>query len=148
MKLENIDVSKLQLAHIPKFGKCPCELCDDGCFDRAGYEHHDECPRNRLKRPTVSQFDRYPQSHYQSTFVAARNAAGEPEDHRRQPFPPAAENEIPISFKHAPMSGLSAQREHFQPPPPGKHKPGSMAPKKQVGRVTLIIHRFTSSSFS
>ncbi|CAF4759544.1 unnamed protein product, partial [Rotaria magnacalcarata] len=32
-------------------------------------------------------------------------------------IPPPADNEIPISFKHASMSGISTQREHYQPPP-------------------------------
>ncbi|CAF0738863.1 unnamed protein product [Rotaria sordida] len=117
MKLENIDVSKLQLTDLPKFDKCPCELCDDGCFDRAGYEHHPECRRKTVQRTKLPLALRCPLSHYQATFQAATNVSGGPADHRRQPCPPVPDNEIPISFKNVPMSGLSSQRDHYQPPP-------------------------------
>jgi len=132
MKLENVNVAKLQLGDLPKFNRCPCELCDDGCFDRAGYEHHPNCQRKSgLREKLPLQFP-CPVSHYKATFLAPKNAAGKPEDHRRKPFSPPPENEIPISFKNAPMSGLTSQRDSYPPPPPGSIKKSSMKASKQV----------------
>ena len=132
MKLENVDVAKLQLTDLPKFDKCPCELCDDGCFDRAGYQHHPECRRKQVQRTKLPLNLRCPLSHYKSTFQAATNVSGGPADHRRQACPPPRDNEIPIAFKNAPMSGLSSQRDHYQPPPADSIRKASPAAVKQV----------------
>lgn len=117
MKLENVDASKLKLSDLPKFDKCPCELCDDGCFDRAGNEHHPECRRRGPKRTQLPSMARCPLSHYKGSFLAATTITNEPVSHRRQAIPPPPDNQIPISFKNAPMSGVSTQRQHYQPPP-------------------------------
>jgi hypothetical protein len=132
MKLENIDVSKLQLADLPKFDKCPCELCDDGCFDRGGGEHNPECQRRPIQRTKLPFALRCPVSHYTATFQPATNITGGPAIHRRQPIPPPPDNEIPISYKNAPMSGLSSQRDHYPPPPPDSLKKTVTTSVKQV----------------
>jgi hypothetical protein len=132
MKLENVDVAKLQLADLPKFDKCPCELCDDGCFDRAGNKHHPECRRRLPQRSKLPLAARCPLSHYQGTFLAATSVSGGPADHRRHPCPPAPDNEILTSFKNVPMSGVSSQKDHYQPPPPGIIKQKAVEPTKQV----------------
>jgi hypothetical protein len=132
MKLENVDVAKLQLADLPKFDKCPCELCDDGCFDRAGNKHYPECQRKPVQRSKLSLALRCPLSHYKATFQAATNVSGGPADHRRHPFPPPPDNEIPISFRNAPMSNLSSQRDHYQSPPSDAIKKTSTTSVKQV----------------
>lgn len=138
MKLDNIDLSRLDIEQIPKFDKCPCELCDDGCFDRAGHRHHPECRRKGLKKSNLSLNLRCPLTHYQSTFLSAVSPSGHGEDHRRQPCPPPADNEIPTSFRNVPMQSLSSQREHFQPPPRG-------ALKRNVDVQTKQVRRFLSS---
>ncbi|CAF4250040.1 unnamed protein product [Rotaria sp. Silwood2] len=138
MKLENVDVAKLQLTDLPKFERCPCELCDDGCFDRAGYQHHPECQRKPVQRTKLSLALRCPLSHYQATFQAATNESGEPANHRRQPCPPAPDNEIPISFKNAAMTGLSSQRDHYQPPPLSNIKNPSTTHMKPKNNSLLI----------
>ena len=130
MKLETVDVAKLQLADLPKFSKCPCELCDDGCFDRAGNKHHPECQRRAAQRSKLSLATSCPLSHYQGTFLAATLASGGTAHHRRQPCPPAPNNEIPTSFKNAPMSNISMQRDHYQPPPSVTKEKLSMAANK------------------
>jgi hypothetical protein len=132
MKLENIDVSKLQLADLPKFDKCPCELCDDGCFDRGGGEHNPECQRRPIQRTKLPLALRCPVSHYTATFQPLTNITGGPAIHRRQPISPPPDNEIPISYKNAPMSGLSSQRDHYPPPPPGSLKKTVTTSVKQV----------------
>ncbi|CAF3579036.1 unnamed protein product [Rotaria sp. Silwood1] len=137
MKLENVDVSKLQLADLPKFNKCPCELCDDGCFDRAGNEHHPECQRRAPQRSKLPLTTRCPLSHYKGSFLAATLASGGTTHHRRYPCPPAPDNEIPTSFKNAPMSGLSSQRDHYQPPPPNIKKEKTAAPIKQPDHLLI-----------
>ena len=116
MKLDNVNVSKLQLADLPKFNKCPCELCDDGCFDRAGNQHHPECRRRPLQRSKLSLEARCPLSHYKETFLAATSISSPSPNYRRYPCPPAPDNEIPTSFKNAPMSVVSSQRDHYQTP--------------------------------
>lgn len=138
MKLENVDLSKLQLTDLPKFDKCPCELCDDGCFDRAGGEHHPNCRRKAVQRTQLPAAYRCPVSHYKSTFVPVTSVSGGPADHRRQPCPPPPDNEIPIAFKHAPMSGVSSQRDHYPPPPPDSLKKTSPAAVKQVFLMEVI----------
>jgi len=132
MKLENVDLSKLQLADLPKFDKCPCELCDDGCFDRAGGEHYPGCQRKPIQRTKLPLALRCPLSHYKATFQAATNISGGPADHRRQPCPPPPDNEIPISYKHGSMSGQSSQRDDYPPPPPDSFKKTMTKPVKQV----------------
>jgi hypothetical protein len=132
MKLENVDVAKLQLDDLPKFDKCPCELCDDGCFDRTGYTHHPECRRKQVQQRKIPLALRCPLSHYKSTFQAATTVSGGPADHRRQACLPPPDNEIPISFKNAPMLALSSQRDHYQPPPPDSIKKLPMTSVKQV----------------
>jgi hypothetical protein len=132
MKLENVDVAKLQLSDLPKFNKCPCELCDDGCFDRAGNKHYPECQRQPQQRSKLSLATRCPLSHYKGIFLAATSAPGSSADHRRYPCHPPPDNEIPISFRNVPMSGVSSQKEDYQPPPPGITKQKSAAPTKQV----------------
>lgn len=130
MKLENVDVAKLQLADLPKFDKCPCELCDDGCFDRAGNKHHPECRRRQPQRSKLSQAARCPLSHYQGTFLAA---SGKTPIHRRLACLPAPDNEILTSSKTIPMSTISSQKDHYQPPPPGSiSKPKDVKSDKQV----------------
>ena len=137
MKLENIDAAKLQLEKIPKFETCPCELCDDGCFDRAGYKHHPQCRRKASQRTKFSRATRCPLTHYQATFLAAIDPTGKPEDHRRYPFPPPRDNEIPISFSNGSMSGLSSQQEHYQAPPVNAIKKRSELPVKQVSALSI-----------
>jgi hypothetical protein len=132
MKLENVDVAKLKLTDLPKFDKCPCELCDDGCFDRAGNKHHPECRRRLPQRSKLPLVARCPLSHYQGTFLAATSKSGEPADHRRHPCPPAPDNEILISSKNVPMSGISSQKDHFQPPPLGIKKEKAIEHAKPV----------------
>jgi len=133
MKLENVDVAKLQLADVPKFDKCPCELCDDGCFDRAGNKHRPECRRQLPQRSKLPLAARCPLSHYQGTFLAATSVSGGPANHRRHPFPPAPDNDIfTSSFKNTPMSDVSSQRDHYQPPPPDSIKQKLVKPAKQV----------------
>ena len=133
MKLENVDLSKLRLADLPKFEKCPCELCDDGCFDRAGGEHFPECKRTVVQRTKLPLALRCPLTHYKATFQPITNIIGGPADHRRQPCPPPPDNEIPIAFKHAPMLGTSSQKDHYPPPPPESLKRISpVASVKQV----------------
>lgn len=122
MKLENVDLSKLQLNDLPKFEKCPCELCDDGCFDRARYEHYPGCQRKPVQRTNLPSNFRCPLSHYKATFQATTTASGRPIDHRRQPCPPPPDNEIPISFRNAPMVSTSVQHDHYQPPAPSNIK--------------------------
>ena len=141
MKLENIDVAKLQLEKIPKFETCPCELCDDGCFDRAGYKHHPECRRKASQRTKASRATRCPLTHYQATFLAAIDPQGQPEDHRRYPFAPPPDNDIPISFRNGSMSGLSSQQAHYQAPPLNALKKG---PEVPVKRVTVEFLFFTA----
>ena len=137
MKLENIDATKLQLEKIPKFETCPCELCDDGCFDRAGYKHHPQCRRKASQRAKFSRATRCPLTHYQATFLAAIDPTGKPEDHRRYPFPPPPDNEIPIAFSNGSMSGLSSQQEHYQAPPVNAIKKRSELPVKQVSALSI-----------
>ena len=116
MKLDNVDLKQLRVENLPKFNKCPCELCDDGCFDRARLKHHPECQRQQdIKRTQLPRSVRCPLTHYQSTFLAAVGPSGRPEDHRRSLCLPPPDNEIPISFKNAPMVGQSSQREHYKP---------------------------------
>ncbi len=118
MKLENVDIAKLRVGDLPKFDKCPCELCDDGCFDRAGNKHHPECRRKPPQRSKLSLATRCPLSHYQGTFLPPRSSSGKPIDHRRHLCPPAPDNEIITASKNVPMSSISSQREHYPPPPP------------------------------
>ena len=132
MKLENVNVAKLQLSDVPKFNKCPCELCDDGCFDRAGYEHHPDCQRKFLKKDKLPLEFPCPISHYKATFQVPTNKSGKPADHRRKACSPPPENEIPIAFKNVPMSGLTSQRDHYQPPPKNSLKRASTNSFKQV----------------
>ena len=140
MKLENVDLSKLQLSDLPKFDKCPCELCDDGCFDRAGGEHHPGCRRKAIQRTTLPSTYRCPVSHYKSTFLPVTDISGGPADHRRQACPPPPDNEIPIAFKHAPMSGISSQRDHYPPPPSDSLKKTSpVASVKQVASLKKTL---------
>jgi len=133
MKLENVDLSKLQLSDLPKFDKCPCELCDDGCFDRAGGEHYPGCQRKPIQRTKLPLALRCPLSHYKATFQPITNISGGPANHRRQPIPPPPDNEIPISFKNVPMSHTSSQRDDYPPPPPDSlKKPPINTSVKQV----------------
>lgn len=132
MKLENIDLTKLQLSDLPKFDKCPCELCDDGCFDRAGGEHFPECQRKKTATKKVSSKFRCPLSHYKATFQPITGLSGGPADHRRQPCPPPPDNEIPIAFKHLPMTKVSSTHEHFPPPPADSLKRTSSISAKAV----------------
>ena len=137
MKLDNIDLAQLQVEQLPKFDKCPCELCDDGCFDRAGYQHHPECRRKLSQKSKLSQNIRCPLTHYQSTFLSTVSPSGQPEDHRRHPCPPPRDNDIPISFKNVPMDKLSSQRDHYQAPPPGALKKSTDAPVRQVDNLVI-----------
>ncbi|CAF1360382.1 unnamed protein product [Rotaria magnacalcarata] len=138
MKLENVDATKLKIGDLPKFNKCPCELCDDGCFDRAGNEHYPECRRRGPQRTQLPHGARCPLSHYKGSFLAATTIFSGASPHRRQAIPPPADNEIPISFKHASMSGISTQREHYQPPPNmPKDKENVPVAAKQVDHLTL-----------
>ncbi len=132
MKLENVDIAKLQLGDLPKFDKCPCELCDDGCFDRAGNKHHPECRRQQPQRSKLPLATRCPLSHYQGTFLAATSVNGVPASFRRHPCPPAPDNDILTAPKKEPMSGISSQKEHYQPPPPGTIQPKVVKSTKQV----------------
>lgn len=132
MKLENVDVAKLQLADLPKFDKCPCELCDDGCFDRAGNKHHPECRRQQPQRTKISLAARCPLSHYQGTFLAATSGSGGAATRRRHPFPPAPDNDILTASKNIPMSTISSQKDHYQPPPTGSIKQQVVKSDKQV----------------
>ena len=129
MKLDNVDLAKLKLADIPKFNKCLCELCDDGCFEKSGKEHHLECRHRLPQRTKLPLAARCPLSHYQGTFLPTASLS---DDHRRQPCPAAPDNEIPISFKNVPMSSVSVQKEHYPPPPSGITKQKPVAPPKQV----------------
>jgi hypothetical protein len=148
MKLDNVDVAKLKLDDLPKFDKCPCELCDDGCFERAGNEHHPECRRRPPQRSQLSLAARCPLSHYKRTFLAAKSASGGPADHRRHPCLPPPDNEIPTSFKNAPMSGVTSQRDHYQPPPAGTTKQKSASPAKHVcSGVFFSFEYFNRISF-
>jgi hypothetical protein len=132
MKLENVDVAKLQVGDLPKFDKCPCELCDDGCFDRAGNKHHPECRRRLPQRSKLPLAARCPLSHYQGTFLAATAVSGRPAGHRRHPILPAPDNQILTSSKKIPMSIVTSQKDDYQPPPPGIVKQKSFQPAKQV----------------
>ena len=132
MKLEKVDVDKLHIEDLPRFDKCPCELCDDGCFDRSGYQHHPECRRKPVQRTDLPLTLRCPLSHYKATFQAATTVSGRAADHRRKPCSPAPDNEIPISFKNVPISGLSSQRDHYQPPPANSITKSSTMHTKQV----------------
>ena len=139
MKLENVDVAKLRLVDLPKFDKCPCELCDDGCFDRAGNKHHPECRRKlkqqRSKLPLVT---RCPLSNYQGTFLATSSTSGGPAEYRRHPCPPAPDNDILKASKNVPMSLISSQKEDYQTPPTGAAKQATVKPIKKV----LLFDRF------
>ena len=88
--------------------------------------------KNKYKKQKYLHYFVVHSQHYKSTFQAATNISGGPADHRRQACLPPPDNEIPISFKNAPMSGLSSQRDHYQPPPPDSIKKLSPAPVKQV----------------
>jgi len=132
IKLEKYKVDKLQLSDVPKFNKCPCELCDDGCFDKAGNKHYPECQRRQAQKSKLPLGARCPLSHYKGTFLAATSTHDGSVDHRRHPCLPAPDNEIPISFRNFPMSAISSQKEHYQPPPPGITKQRLSAPPKQV----------------
>lgn len=142
MKLDNVDLDKLKLADIPRFGKCPCELCDDGCFEKCGNEHYPGCKHRLEPRTKLSSAARCPLTHYQDTFVPPT------EDHRRQPFSPVPDNEIPTSFKNVSMSTVSSQRVHYPPPPVGTARQKPASPAKQVcfsSRLRLmIVARFLS----
>jgi len=117
MKLENVDITKLKINNLPKFDKCPCELCDDGCLDRAGLKHHPECRRKLPKRTQLPAAFRCPLSHYKGIFLAATSTSAEPVDHRRHPCVPPPDNDILPVSKHIPMVGISSQKDHYQPPP-------------------------------
>ncbi|CAF4026450.1 unnamed protein product [Adineta steineri] len=132
MKLDNLNnLSKLKLADIPKFTKCPCELCDDGCFEKCGNEHYPGC-KNRLEpRSKLSLAARCPLSHYQGTFLAPT------ENHRRELCPPVPDNEIPTSFINVPMSTINTQKEHYPPPPAGIKKPKPVSPAKQSDKYIV-----------
>lgn len=133
MKLENINLKELRSENLPKFDNCPCELCDDGCFDRNKLEHNPSCKRKLIvkKSETFSKLRKCPLTHYQMTFKSFLDPTGKGEDHRRELCPPPADNEIPISFANHPMSGLTAQREHFQAPrPTGVVKPAKPSVRK------------------
>ncbi|CAF0962145.1 unnamed protein product [Adineta steineri] len=149
MKLENVNVDKLQLTDLPKFNKCPCELCDDGCFDRAGYEHHPDCKRLSSRRDKLALQFPCPISHYKDTFQVQKSASGKPIDHRRKICSPAPENEIPISFKNSPMAGMTSQRDHYQPPPRNSSKNAPTRPIKQKNNVMFIrtVPMETKSSY-
>ncbi|CAF0836200.1 unnamed protein product [Adineta ricciae] len=138
MKLENVNVTKLQPCDVPKFEKCPCELCDDGCFDRAGYEHHPDCKRQFSKKEKLQLEFPCPISHYKATYQVPTNKYGKPADHRRKPFSPPPENEIPIAFKNAPLSSLTSQRDHYQPPPKNSIKRASTNSFKQKGNFAFL----------
>ncbi|CAF3519050.1 unnamed protein product [Rotaria sordida] len=137
MKLENVDITKLQLGDLPKFNKCPCELCDDGCFDRAGNKHYPECQRQVPQQSKLSLAARCPLSHYKGSFLAATLPSGGTTQHRRHPCPPPRDNEIPISFKNVPMSGLSSQRDDYQPPPANITKEKMVVPVKQPDHILI-----------
>jgi hypothetical protein len=143
MKLDNVDIGKLKLADIPRFNKCLCELCDDGCFEKSGHEHHPDCPHRLPQRTKLPLAARCPLSRYQETFLPT----SEPTDHRRQPCLAAPDNEIPISFKNVPMSSVSSQKEHYPPPPTGITKQKPVSPPKQVffsiefNRILFLPHR-------
>lgn len=149
MKLENVNVEKLQLSDLPKFNKCPCELCDDGCFDKAGNKHYPECQRRQPQKSKLPLVARCPLSHYKGTFLGATSSApSRSADYRRHPCLPPPDNEIPISFRNFPMSGISSQKEHYQPPPSGITKQKSAAPAKQVflffkefNRISVVFFR-------
>ncbi|CAF3335042.1 unnamed protein product [Rotaria socialis] len=149
MKLENVDVAKLQLNDLPKFDKCPCELCDDGCFDRAGYEHYPQCRQKPVQRTKLPINLRCPLSHYKATFKSPTYPAGGSAHQRRQPFPPAPDNEIPISFKNATMSGVSSQRDHYQPPPSSNIRKPLPKHNKPTGNGLLMraVPMETKSSY-
>ena len=132
MKLDNVDLAKLQLADLPKFESCPCELCDDGCFDRAGNQHAPQCRRRLPQRTKLPRSARHPLTHYQGTFLAATTVSGGPANHRRQPCAPAPDNEIPISFKNAPMSAISSQKAHYPAPPPDTKRQTPVMPAAEV----------------
>lgn len=138
MKIENVDIAKLQLADLPKFDKCPCELCDDGCFDRAGNKHYPQCRRKGQQRSKLPLFARCPLSHYQGTFLAGSSA-----EYRRQTCPPAPDNDILTVSRSIPMSTLSSQKDHYQPPPPTAAKNAAAKPVKQV----IFFEGFTGMFF-
>lgn len=149
MKLENVDVSKLKAGDLPKFSQCPCELCDDGCFDRSGEPHYPTCTRQLLKRTKISKSAHHPQTHYQGTFLAPTSASGSSvKDLRRQPCPPAPDNEIPISFKNAPMSGVSSQRQHYQAPPNGTKRQTPAIPSQDVSEFYSFFYPNVDHRFS
>jgi hypothetical protein len=132
MKLENVDIAKLRIADLPKFDKCPCELCDDGCFDRAKNKHHPECRRKLPQRSKLPIATRCPLSHYQGTFLPTTSPSGKPIDHRRHPCPPPPDNEILTASRNVPMSIISSQKEHYPPPPPDTTKKPLVKAAKQV----------------
>lgn len=139
MKLENVDIGKLQVNDLPKFDKCPCELCDDGCFDRAGNKHYPGCQRKVQQRSKLPLFARCPLSHYQGTFLA-----GSTGEHRRHACPPAPDNDILTVSRSIPMSTLSSQKDHYQPPPPTAAKNAAAKPVKQVMSFERFIGHFES----
>ncbi|CAF0924271.1 unnamed protein product [Adineta ricciae] len=131
MKLDNVDFDKLKFADIPKFVKCPCELCDDGCYEKCGNEHYPECKHRPQQRTKLSRSARCPQTHYQQIFVPIRG------DHRRQLCPPVPDNEIPTSFKNLSMSTTNTQKEHYPPPPVGTAKQKPASPAKQTDKYLV-----------
>lgn len=137
MKLENVDLTKLQVNNLPKFDKCPCELCDDGCFDRAGCKHHPECRRKLPKRTQLPAAYRCPLSHYKGTFLAATLPSGQTVDHRRQPCAPPPDNDILPASKNVPMAGLSSQKEHYPPPPTDALQQKIVKAPKQTSNLML-----------
>ncbi|CAF1035623.1 unnamed protein product [Didymodactylos carnosus] len=125
MKLENVDIEKIKLTDFPAF-TCLCELCDDGCFDRAGNEHHPNCKRQhaihsiQIKRLRNSKC---PLSHYKETFRSYGDDV-----RRRSPYHPPPD---PVSVTYQqPMDLLSSQRDHYKPPTVTKR----VEPIKQVDK--------------
>lgn len=141
MKLDNIDIGKLSLADVPKFKECPCELCDDGCFEHSGNEHYPGCRRRFPQRNKTTKSAHFPSTHYRSTYLAA-DANQDALAERRFPCPPAPDNPIPTSFKNVPMSNKSSQREDYQAPPAGTLKQSMIYPQRSVRYLFVFFQIF------
>jgi hypothetical protein len=111
--LEKVDLNQLKLENFRKVG-CPCEYCDDGCFDRNRQPHHPDCKRNKSKKNIIGMIKsghmgKSALSHYKETyhFKNARPSTA----YRPNPDLNAATFQLP------PVEGtlMSVQQIEFKP---------------------------------
>jgi hypothetical protein len=112
MKSRNVNKTKLQRNTIPKLDTCPCELCDDGCFDLEDYTHHANCQR-QLSQRTTSCFNKAcPLKHHRTACITS--AADPSKQIQHHCCSSQTDNNRLISLGNQSIALAGFQRDHYR----------------------------------